>query len=162
MRKKTYPQKFQVDSQVKRYLNTGFISLTDDSDEEEAPEHHTKQEEQETVFARLEKSRKMLEDELGFDRFIKVYKYIQVSKIHIVLFQFKHSFIQYKYTPRSCVCNSKESSLPNGARKTNLDPHKRIFKIFNNRISTVKPLFHRKNWFAARCEYLHLIKKNSQ
>ena len=32
------------------------------------------------------------------------------------------------FTPRSCVCNSKESSLPNEARKANLDAH-RIFKI---------------------------------
>ena len=35
------------------------------------------------------------------------------------------------------------------------------------RSSVKKPLLslfssHRKNWFAARCEYLHLIKKNSQ
>lgn len=55
--------------------------MAGDSDEDGSPEHHAKQiEEKESVFARLEESRKMLEDELGFHRFMKVYKYIQVRE----------------------------------------------------------------------------------
>ncbi len=33
----------------------------------------------ETLFQRIEQSRKVLEDELGTDRFLKVYRYIQVG-----------------------------------------------------------------------------------
>ena len=33
------------------------------------------------------------------------------------------------FSPRSCVCNSRQSSLPNETRKTTLDTHKRIFKM---------------------------------
>ena len=33
------------------------------------------------------------------------------------------------FWPRSCVCNSKESSLPTEARKANLDAHERILKM---------------------------------
>ncbi|CAB4003297.1 Hypothetical predicted protein [Paramuricea clavata] len=50
-----------------------------DSDDEES-HNESKQEDKDSVFARLEESRKMLEDELGFSRFMKVYKYIQVIK----------------------------------------------------------------------------------
>ena len=35
----------------------------------------------ETLFQRIEESRKSLEDELGTDRFVKVYRYIQVGLI---------------------------------------------------------------------------------
>lgn len=33
----------------------------------------------ETLFSRIEESRKALEDELGLDLFVKIYKHVQVS-----------------------------------------------------------------------------------
>ena len=56
----------------------------DDDDEEDTARKEERekkrQEEEESLFHRLEESRLMLEQELGFDRFLKVYKYLQVRK----------------------------------------------------------------------------------
>ena len=52
-----------------------------DSEDEESPNESRQKEDKDSVFARLEESRKMLEDELGFSRFMKVYKYIQVRQV---------------------------------------------------------------------------------
>ncbi|XP_028404175.1 serine/threonine-protein kinase Nek1-like isoform X2 [Dendronephthya gigantea] len=56
-------------------LNEGWDS--GDSEDEESHDKSKQKEDEESVFARLEESRKVLEDELGFSRFMKVYKYIQ-------------------------------------------------------------------------------------
>ena len=39
----------------------------------------------ETLFQRIEESRKALEDELGLDRFLEVYKYLQVCSSSLCL-----------------------------------------------------------------------------
>ena len=39
-----------------------------------------RQEEEESLFQRLEESRLMLEQELGIDRFLRVYKFLQVQR----------------------------------------------------------------------------------
>ena len=48
-------------------------------DEDGVDENHQKVDE-DSVFGRLEESRQTMEDQLGFSRFMKVYKYIQVHK----------------------------------------------------------------------------------
>ena len=71
-----------------------LLSGDDDDDDEEdtakkEEREKKRQEEEESLFHRLEESRLMLEQELGFDRFLKVYKYLQVRK-------------QVKYSARLC------------------------------------------------------------
>jgi len=59
-----------------------LISGDDDDDEEDSAKkeerERKRQEEDESLFHRLEESRLMLEQELGFDKFLRVYKYLQV------------------------------------------------------------------------------------
>ena len=60
-----------------------FFFLGDDDDNEEdaakkAEREKKRQEEDESLFQRLEESRLMLEQELGFDKFLRVYRYLQV------------------------------------------------------------------------------------
>ena len=56
--------------------------LGDDEDEEDTAKKQERekrrQEEEESLFHRLEESRLMLEQELGFDKFLRVYRYLQV------------------------------------------------------------------------------------
>ena len=60
---------------------------TDEEDDGEDEEDFVKRqqrlqkrlEEDESLFQRLEESRMKLERELGFDKFLKVYRYLQVS-----------------------------------------------------------------------------------
>lgn len=60
-----------------------FLLLGDDDDEEDAAKKEERekkrQEEDESLFHRLEESRLMLEQELGFDKFLRVYRYLQVG-----------------------------------------------------------------------------------
>ena len=60
-----------------------FFFLGDDDDDEEdtarkAEREKKRQEEDKSLFQRLEESRLMLEQELGFDKFLRVYRYLQV------------------------------------------------------------------------------------
>lgn len=60
-----------------------FFFLGDDDEDEEdaakkAEREKKRQEEDESLFQRLEESRLMLEQELGFDKFLRVYRYLQV------------------------------------------------------------------------------------
>lgn len=67
-----YEDKFRICS---------FLKCFDkgDSEDEESHDESRQKEDKDSVFARLEESRKLLEDKLGFSRFMKVYKYIQVA-----------------------------------------------------------------------------------
>ena len=61
-----------------------FLTSGDDDDEEDSAKKEERekkrQEEEESLFHRLEESRLLLEQELGFDKFLRVYKYLQVQK----------------------------------------------------------------------------------
>lgn len=61
-------------------LNEDWDSGDDDDEEDSAKKEERerkRQEEDESLFHRLEESRLMLEQELGFDKFLRVYKYLQ-------------------------------------------------------------------------------------
>lgn len=53
-----------------------------------------------SVFQRLEESRQALEQELGFDRFLRVYRYLQVSKILVI-----HIGTNQYYSQMGCTAN---------------------------------------------------------
>ena len=62
-------------------LNPSIPGDDDDDEEDSAKKEERerkRQEEDESLFHRLEESRLMLEQELGFDKFLRVYKYLQV------------------------------------------------------------------------------------
>ena len=56
-----------------------FAAATVKSAVKEATRTAKRTKARETLFQRIEESRKSLEDELGTDKFLKVYRYIQVS-----------------------------------------------------------------------------------
>lgn len=60
------------------YFNTG----DDEDDDSVKKEEREKKrlEEEESLFQRLEESRLMLEQELGIDKFLRVYKFLQVTR----------------------------------------------------------------------------------
>jgi len=61
-------------------LNEDWDSGDDDDEEDSAKKEERekkRQEEEESLFHRLEESRLLLEQELGFDKFLRVYKYLQ-------------------------------------------------------------------------------------
>ena len=66
------------------HLIMNSLTPGDDDDEEDSAKkeerERKRQEEDESLFHRLEESRLMLEQELGFDKFLRVYKYLQVQK----------------------------------------------------------------------------------
>jgi hypothetical protein len=57
----------------------------DDEDENVEDNEHKQQDEDDSVFQRLEESRDALEQELGFDRFLRVYRYLQVPYTVLLL-----------------------------------------------------------------------------
>ena len=56
---------------------------------------------------------------------------------------------------------SIELSMRLGSRQSTKKCGRLFYAIVNEQLLSLFSS-HRKNWFAARCEYLHLIKKNSQ
>ena len=79
---------------VKTYTNDLIADDDDDDDDDnnlagatvkdpikEATRTAKRTKARETLFQRIEESRKSLEDELGTEKFLKVYRYIQVSFI---------------------------------------------------------------------------------
>lgn len=64
------------------HLKTGDDDDDDDDDSAKKEEREKKRlEEEESLFQRLEESRLMLEQELGIDRFLRVYKFLQVRNL---------------------------------------------------------------------------------
>ena len=60
------------------------IQIGDDEDDDSAKKEEREKkrlEDEESLFQRLEESRLMLEQELGIDRFLRVYKFLQVPKL---------------------------------------------------------------------------------
>ncbi|XP_044167159.1 serine/threonine-protein kinase Nek1-like [Acropora millepora] len=74
---------FERSSSELSNLNEDWDSGDDDDDEEnvakKAEREKKRQEEDESLFQRLEESRLMLEQELGFDKFLRVYRYLQIE-----------------------------------------------------------------------------------
>ena len=74
----------QVVSQIVVNHDSWFFSSGDDDDDEDSAMQEARdkkrQEEEESLFQRLEESRLMLEQELGIDRFLRVYKFLQVQR----------------------------------------------------------------------------------
>ena len=70
---------------------TFLISCITDDEEDGGAEKKEKRdkkrlEEDESVFQRLEESRQMLEQQLGIDKFLRVYKFLQVIICLLCLF----------------------------------------------------------------------------
>lgn len=71
---------FERSSSELSNLNEDWDSGDDDDEEDaakKAEREKKRQEEEESLFHRLEESRLMLEQELGFDKFLRVYRYLQ-------------------------------------------------------------------------------------
>jgi hypothetical protein len=60
-----------------------FLGATNKSTVKNTNKATRLQDDRENLFSRIEESRKMLEDELGMDLFIKVYRHVQVYIIAI-------------------------------------------------------------------------------
>lgn len=71
---------FERSSSELSNLNEDWDSCDDEDEEDTAKKRERekkRQEEEESLFHRLEESRLMLEQELGFDKFLRVYRYLQ-------------------------------------------------------------------------------------